>query len=100
MYKCKLTVLKRMINKDLAAEYLNNPDLKPCELFTEGKEYIIDSLSSIPEGFCTWAWSDILRDIAIIITGGNLDWMKKEGTHITCCTDGFRPVVFKLERIE
>ncbi|MDQ1266171.1 MAG: hypothetical protein QG635_1323, partial [Bacteroidota bacterium] len=27
-------------------------------------------------------------------------WMKNPDTMITCCTDGIRPVVFKLETIE
>jgi len=25
--------------------------------------------------------------------------MKREGTMISCCTDGLRPVLYKLERI-
>jgi len=29
-----------------------------------------------------------------------MEWMKKDGTNIVCCTDGMSPVVFKLERIE
>ncbi|MCK4693736.1 MAG: TIGR04076 family protein, partial [Anaerolineales bacterium] len=27
-------------------------------------------------------------------------WIKQSGTIITCCTDGLRPVIFKVERIE
>ena len=27
-------------------------------------------------------------------------WMKADNTFISCCTDGIKPVVFKLERIE
>jgi len=31
--------------------------------------------------------------------GGDFPWMRQRGTMITCCTDGLRPVVFKLERV-
>lgn len=27
-------------------------------------------------------------------------WMKEENTMITCCSDGTRPVIIKIERIE
>ena len=29
-----------------------------------------------------------------------LAWMKGENTMITCCSDGTRPVIFKIERID
>ncbi len=31
---------------------------------------------------------------------GNRPYFGPEGTAITCCTDGFRPVTFKVERID
>jgi uncharacterized repeat protein (TIGR04076 family) len=35
------------------------------------------------------------------MTGGNFGtWMKNENEFITCCTDGVKPVVFKIERLE
>lgn len=27
-------------------------------------------------------------------------WMRDENTMITCCNDGTRPVIFKIERID
>lgn len=27
-------------------------------------------------------------------------WVKKENTMIACCSDGTRPVIFKIERID
>lgn len=27
-------------------------------------------------------------------------WMKEENTKITCCNDGTRPVIFKIERLD
>jgi uncharacterized repeat protein (TIGR04076 family) len=39
--------------------------------------------------------------IMILMTKGNFStWMKDGGTFITCCTDGIKPVVFRIERIE
>jgi len=52
-----------------------------------------------PEKFCGWAWRDIYKDVSVLAFGGDFDWTKP-GVAITCCTDGNRPVVFKLERME
>jgi uncharacterized repeat protein (TIGR04076 family) len=32
--------------------------------------------------------------------GGNYPWQEEPGISVTCCTDGLRPVIFKVERIE
>ena len=54
-----------------------------------------------PENFCDWAWHDIYKIVITLVSKGNFDiWMKEKGTAISCCTDGIRPVVFKLERID
>ena len=36
------------------------------------------------------------------LQGGSImkGWMKEEKTMITCCSDGTRPVIFKIERID
>jgi uncharacterized repeat protein (TIGR04076 family) len=39
-------------------------------------------------------------DFMAVFAGGDLPWMKQRGTVITGCTDWFRPVIFKVERIE
>ncbi len=58
-------------------------------------------LAKQPEGFgCEWAWDDIHKIIMILMTKGNFDtWIKDGNTFIACCTDGIKPVVFKIERI-
>jgi len=38
-------------------------------------------------------------DVVHLALGGEFPWMKREGTMISCCTDGLRPVLYKLERI-
>jgi len=52
----------------------------------------------MPAGFCTWAWHDIYPAVTSLRFGGNFPWMKKEGMVISCCSDGARPVFFRIER--
>ncbi len=105
MTKCKITVLKRTVNQDLIEQYMGEEyktrDLFPCQNFEEGQSFVTTSWGLPPEGFCASAWAAIRGYIGIVITGGDLTpWVKHPGTAIACCTDGYRPVVFKIERIE
>ena len=59
----------------------------------EGQEFIIDSPFLHPDGFCHWAWADIRSFIQESYFG-------REDPIIACCTDGIRPVFFKIERME
>jgi len=103
MALCKITVVKKMINDDLVKSYCED-SVSSCPRFKEGQEFITELEK--PEGFCDWAWNDILKMVMVLLTGGNFSkdifggWMKDDKTMIACCTDGIRPVVFKLERIE
>lgn len=98
MAKYKITVLKRTVNQDLIDEY-GEGVLGPCDQFRDGQEFVLEGADK-PEDFCSWAWADIHRDLMIIHFGGDVHWIKPSGTHIACCTDGLRPVVFKIERID
>ena len=103
MPKCKITILKRTLHKDLVDDYIIDEykELGQCEKFKEGDEFIIDpTLATIPENFCDWAWADIRKDIMMISSGANLEWLKQPGTTIVACTDWFRPVYFKIERVK
>lgn len=104
MFKCRIIVEKRSHFPELIEKYLDRDYQKegfgPCELFSEGQEFVVSDPNLMPSGFCAWAWVDIHRELTTLMMGGNLDWMNKSGTALTCCTDGFRPVVFRLERIE
>ena len=104
MPKCKITVLKRTINQDLIDQYLDEAykDIGLCENFKDGQEFVIDP-STMPEDFCAccpWAWADIRSDILTIAAGADIPGMKQAGTVISSCTDWFRPVIFKVERME
>lgn len=100
MSKCKITVVKRTINQDLVDEYLDpkRENFGPCPAFEDGQEFAIEEFPSKPEGFCDWAWSIIHKDVVAMMFGGAYPWIKQPGTAITCCTDGLRPVIFKVER--
>ncbi len=87
---CKITVLKRTIHNDLYEKYTGRKG-KPCEVFKEGQEFTVKSIYDPPEGFCVWAWADIRE----FIFGA---WFGREDVAVTCCTDGMRPVIFKVER--
>jgi uncharacterized repeat protein (TIGR04076 family) len=101
VYKCKITVLKRMVNQDLADEYLKSAESAgPCARFQDGQEFVLEGPFAVPENFCPWAWADIRKDILMIVTGGDPSWIKRPGTLITGCTDWFKPVIFKVERMD
>ena len=99
--KVKITVIKKMSTDDVYGA--NRPcqiadDLESeCPLFKVGDEFVIDG-GTCPAGFCGWAFADIQRDIALLWLEGGFPWIKDKGVGISCCTDGLRPVFFKLER--
>ena len=95
--RLKITVVKRLSNQDLIDEY--GVDVKSqCEVVKDGQEFMVEGLN-MPEGFCAWAWADIQRDVAHLFLDGDFPWVKEKGVMISACTDGFRPVIFKLERL-
>ena len=101
MAKVKITVVKKVNNKDMFGD---NPPVgftavPECDRVELGQEFISDE-GKCPPGFCSWAFADIQRDITHLRLGGDFPWIKEKGTILSCCTDGVRPVVFKLERIE
>ena len=102
MPKCKITVLKRTIDKKLVEEFLDEEfhNVELCELFEEGQEFVIDDFVKVPDNFCPHAWADIRKDVHMVAYGGNVPGFRQKGTTIAGCTDWFRPVIFKIERID
>jgi len=104
MVAVKITVLKRTLLEDVSAAQSGNGPKPLCEVFKDGQVFITGL--NKPDGFCDWAWTDISRIVLSIYTGGNFNvgpfngWMKDSGAAISCCTDGFRPVIFRIERID
>ena len=91
-FKCKITVLRKTHNKEWNQQFRNSEG-EPCRVFSEGQEFIPDNIWSVPEGFCPWAWADIRTFIHKVNDGAMNNF-------VSCCTDGFRPVFFKIERLE
>lgn len=102
--KCEITILKTDLNEELAKEYCQN-EVTKCPLLEEGQKFVVLGFEK-PEGFCDWAWNDIYRFVAVLLSGGNFSkdhfekWMKDDKTMLACCTDVIRPVTFKIERID
>ncbi len=89
---CKLTVLKRSVEQEFADRYRQG-FVKQCDRFKDGQEFIVSQPWSPPEGFCEWAWADIRAYVMANFHGGTLPT-------VACCTDGFRPVFFRIEKVE
>jgi uncharacterized repeat protein (TIGR04076 family) len=102
MTKLKITVVKGLTAKEVFGENIPEyfgKNLGPCSKHNVGQEFILDG-TNCPEGFCSWAFTDIFREIVHLMMGGNYPWTGKSGVAFASCTDGKKPVVFKLERIE
>ena len=96
----KIIVLKRLYNPELAEQY-RRPDIHrgPCTC-EEGDAVYVEDANEMPEGFCPWAWGDMHKFVLALMAGANFSGMKQGNTFIANCTDGIKPVVFKLERVD
>jgi uncharacterized repeat protein (TIGR04076 family) len=99
MERLRITVLRRAVYEDLAAEHAVNP-VRKCELFEDGQSFVVNPWQSA--GFpCGWAWNDMQKQILTVYNGGSFSsWIKKPRTVVACCTDGFRPVTFLIEAVD
>jgi len=104
MTKCKITVLRTECYKDLA-EKQGILEFTPCPILKEGEEFITKGIfgNDIPDEFCYMAFFCFFlfcffMPVNVLIGGGKV--LGHDEVHIACCTDGLRPVVFKLERVE
>ena len=101
MKKCRITVLKRNLDEELANEY-GVKGLGKCPMHKEGQVYYADYAK--PEGFCDEAWKAIYQYVFALAHGSEVfyygDWTRKPGVAICSCNDGLRPVIFKIERTD
>ena len=126
-HSVKVTVLDTLLYEDLQHRYCQNPCSGKCPVYNKGDVFIfyredgkdsfwqcgLNTLVST-EGdpkeitggpdkpFCSEAWDAISRYIYTGLQGGSImkGWMKEENTMIACCSDGTRPVIFKIERVD
>lgn len=102
MTKIKITVIKRFSPQDVFGHEYKTPTgkkVEKCSVFEEGQEWISEN-GEMPEDFCGWAWTDLARSMHGLQFGGNYTGWAEDGTIFNACSDGVRPVCFKLERIE
>ena len=99
-YTVRITVLKKTFNQEWVDAYTEPGAFCPkgcCHDYEVGQAFYSDG--HMPEGFSDWAWADMQKYVMVLARGGNFLGVKP-GVFVTCCTDGFRPVFFKLERME
>jgi len=102
-HRVKVTVLDTLLYEDLQHRYCQNPCSGKCPVYNKGDVFIFyreDGKDSF--------WQCGLNTLVSTegdpkeITGGPImkGWMKEENTMIACCSDGTRPVIFKIERVD
>ena len=92
----RITVLRRTVNEDFYRDYATVPS-QPCERLQDGQQFVSHG-ANMPEGFCSGAWCDIQKYVLTLARGGDFIGTVT-GVFVTCCTDGYRPVFFKIERV-
>lgn len=102
--KVKITVIERLDLREELSKRTTLPMQVPpckCDKFEDGQEIIYQlGASGVPEGFCDWAWNDIFKDILAVCSRAAMvskDEFSCVEPAFTCCTDGYRPVIFKIE---
>ncbi len=104
-HSCRITVLRRELYQDLQERYLADPGAGKCPYFKEGQEFVVDGegfFRMMDGKFCSEAWDCISRYVYAALQGGSImrGWSRDEKVMIACCSDGTRPVIFKLERMD
>ena len=102
MSRVKIAVLKGFSNEEIfdgeVPDEVSRYGSK-CHRHNVGQEFIMENLNH-PADLCIHAFTDIYRDLVHIAWEGDFPWIKKAGTTFSSCTDGKKPVIFKLEKIE
>ena len=102
MNKLKITVVRCITKDEIYGDNVTEAikdSVTPCPLHQPGQEFIMETLDG-PEGFGNWAYDDIYRDMTHLWMDGDFPFIGKPGTMFSSCTDGKKPVIFKLERVE
>lgn len=126
-HKVKLTVIDKKLYPELQARYCADPDSGPCPCYNIGDEFIFERYAEADDFWhmglntlkqtvhaadgvaggasfphCSEAWDAVSRYIYAGLQGGSImrGWMKDERVMIACCSDGTRPVIFKIQRMD
>ena len=106
-HECRITVLETKVFPELQEKYLADPKSGSCPCFKAGDTFLLkrtpqqDDFYHLMNGkFCGEAWDAVSRYVYTALQGGSImhGWTNDERMMITCCNDGTRPVIFKIER--
>lgn len=99
---CKIQVLRKECFYDLQSRYLDDPETGPCNRFQCGQEIIVtnENISGFEQGnnFCPKAWACIRQHVhdALDQSSNTCGITRSAKSAIACCSDGTRPVIFKI----
>jgi len=98
MKNVQIVVIRKEFYPEFADRYLTDGrEVGPCPLMNVGDEFLYEGSAKMPKGLCPWAWIDIYRGVNALSAGATYTpWNNQNGMQILCCTDGVRPVVFKI----
>ena len=85
------------------SKFRSVPFFKPGGTFLLKRTPQQDDFYHLMNGkFCGEAWDAISRYVYTALQGGSImkGWTNDDRMMITCCNDGTRPVIFKIERID
>ena len=126
-HKVKLTVIDKKVYPELQEQYCANPASGSCPFYNVGDEFMFyrdgekddfwhmglntlvktdgdpNAVAGGPKmPFCSELWDAISRYIYTGLQGGSImeGWMNDDRLMIACCSDGTRPVIFRIERID
>lgn len=124
-YKVVVTVIDKKLYPELQAQYCIDPKAGPCPVYNVGDTFVFERYGERDDFWhiglntlkktngesadvaggtvfphCSEAWDAIARYIYAASQGGSVmrQWMRDERQMIACCSDGTRPVIFRIER--
>ncbi len=126
-HKVVVTVIDKKLYPELQEQYCIDPEAGPCPVYNVGDTFVFERYG-IKDDFwhiglntlkktdgeaagvaggtvfphCSEAWDAIARYIYAASQGGSVmrQWMRDERQMIACCSDGTRPVIFRIERVD
>lgn len=126
-YKVKVTVIDKKLYPELQKQFCADPEAGLCPCYQIGDEFVFERYGAADDFWhmglhtlrqtvktadevaggtqfphCSEAWDAIARYIYTGLQGGSImrGWMNDERVMIACCSDGTRPVIFKIERMD
>ena len=106
-HKVKVTVIDKKLYPELQRQYCADPNSGACPCYHVGDEFIFER-DEKRDDFWHMGQNTLTKTSADpdTVAGGpkmphcSEAWMKEENTMIACCSDGTRPVIFRIERID